>query len=455
LIAERQRYSSRDVPTRLLLIEDNPGDALIFREKLRESDLDCELVHSKRLEEGMELIEDGDFDIILVDLSLPDASGLEAVIRVVDAAPDVPVVVLTGLDDANIAAQARHEGAIDYLVKWYQDGPTLARYIRYAIAQRRVESRRAEDDSSDDTIVPLEAPLPEPAEEAPALPRDPEPRGDVPGDPLRAALDPCREGIVVARSDGRIEYANSRARSWLGGAERYPWPLDSGISRITAGASELVQDASPTRWQGEEAFVVILRTDMGNAGTPGSEPALLEAAEASLEFLKQSENRNRWMAGVLRNAFDLEQQVRNDTAPTPALMDLVERVHMATRELHSMALERGVSINIKASREKIATTADRQLLDTLLRRLFTDALVTASAPSVEVEITLISGEPRVAVSWEVSLPEWTAVPSTARALSRRVLAQLVQRAGGHCQVDEEGGRDVITIILPKGGAEMP
>ncbi len=121
---------------RILLIEDNPGDAVIFREKLNEGGLDYELVHADRLGDGLDQVRGaGPFDILLCDLSLPDAQGIEAVMSVRDAAPDRPLIVLTGLDDAGTAGQAKRAGAVDYLVKWYMDGASLTRYIRYAVAQ--------------------------------------------------------------------------------------------------------------------------------------------------------------------------------------------------------------------------------------------------------------------------------------------------------------------------------
>jgi CheY-like chemotaxis protein len=147
------------VPLRLLLVEDNPGDAVIFREKLGASPLAFDLVHVPRLRDGLEALEkDGPFDLLLVDLSLPDAQGIGVVRAVREAAPGLPLIVLTGLDDATVAAEAKREGATDYLVKWYMDSGSLARYIRYAVEQHRLMS------TAQVTPVPS-APL-----EAPAAP---------------------------------------------------------------------------------------------------------------------------------------------------------------------------------------------------------------------------------------------------------------------------------------------
>lgn len=430
------------MPIRLLLIEDNPGDALIFREKLAESDLDYEIIHAQRLEEGLELTRAQPFDLILVDLSLPDAAGLEAVVRVVQAAPEQPVVVLTGLDDASIAAQARHAGAIDYLVKWYLDGPTMARYIQYAIAQRRVQHRgRLQPEPADAAGEP---------DAAASDGRDAEQRrASATADPLRAALDPLPDAIAVVLTDGSVLYANECARALLGEAGRLPWGLREGHSRVRARGGDLDQVATPTRWQDRPAFALTLRPASDAAAAP--EGALIEAAEASLAFVAQAERRHRWMAGLLRNALDLEQAVRGEVPPSPSRLDLVERVNIAVRELRPLALERGTPLQVKASRERIATTADRQLLDTLLRRLLLDSLLSAGGAGVDVAVSLAAGQPQVIVRWELSLPDWAALPATTRALSRRILEHLVLRAGGECGFSEEGQQDVVTITLPPGG----
>ena len=125
---------------RLLLIEDNRGDARLLREMLDEEGLrDTEVSHVERMSEGEALLARGDFDLILLDLGLPDAEGLEAVRRAHAAAPRVPLVVLTGQDDEALALKALQEGAEDYLVKGKIDTRTLLRALRYAIERKLLE----------------------------------------------------------------------------------------------------------------------------------------------------------------------------------------------------------------------------------------------------------------------------------------------------------------------------
>lgn len=129
---------------RILLVEDNPGDARLLRETLRDADsLPFRLVHAPRLSDALELVATEAPDVVLLDLSLPDAHGMDTVGRMLRAAPAVPIIVLTGLADETVAVQAVQSGAQDYLVKGTVEGGTLGRAIRYAIERKRLESERA------------------------------------------------------------------------------------------------------------------------------------------------------------------------------------------------------------------------------------------------------------------------------------------------------------------------
>lgn len=123
---------------KILLVEDNDGDARLLREALAEVDISrFQLVRVERLGEGLERLAIEPFDVILLDLSLPDAQGLDVIVRMQNRG--APVVVLTGLDDKTFATTALREGVQDYLVKGQIDGPLLERSIRYAIERHRAE----------------------------------------------------------------------------------------------------------------------------------------------------------------------------------------------------------------------------------------------------------------------------------------------------------------------------
>src|ERR1700722_15209362 len=124
----------------LLLVEDNPGDARLLREMFSGKGAhNTELTHVECMSEAEKHLANRVVDIILLDLGLPDAQGLGAVRRAHAAAPGVPLVVLTGLDDESLAEQAIHEGAQDHLIKGQVDARGLLRALRYAIDRKAME----------------------------------------------------------------------------------------------------------------------------------------------------------------------------------------------------------------------------------------------------------------------------------------------------------------------------
>ena len=130
---------STDAATRILVVEDNEGDAEIVAEHLVEvPGGNFELERAATLNEACALVADTTYDCILLDLDLPDAKGLAALPALKQAAPAVPIVVLTGQDDELTAHQAIHDQAQDYLVKHEVSGYSLDRAIRYAIERNRV-----------------------------------------------------------------------------------------------------------------------------------------------------------------------------------------------------------------------------------------------------------------------------------------------------------------------------
>jgi len=131
-----------DLTTKVLLIEDNPGDARLMREMLNEvgaTNIDLETVET--LKEGMDLVDDERFDLILLDLTLPDSSGFDTFITMNEHAPSTAIIVMTGLDDETIALRAMREGAQDYLVKGKVDGALLVKAIRYGIERQKAEEQ--------------------------------------------------------------------------------------------------------------------------------------------------------------------------------------------------------------------------------------------------------------------------------------------------------------------------
>ena len=126
----------------ILLVEDNQDDARIVKELLwlEPEAGNLELIHVTTYAKAVEQLELFDFDLILLDLSLPDAEGLELISRFNDKVPKAGIVVLTGHADADSAVEALHKGAEEYLVKMDMTSQALLRCIRYAY--ERHSSRR-------------------------------------------------------------------------------------------------------------------------------------------------------------------------------------------------------------------------------------------------------------------------------------------------------------------------
>jgi DNA-binding response OmpR family regulator len=165
----------------ILLVEDNAGDVRLLQEFLREvASAHFELIQADRLDEAIACLANNRFDIVLLDLSLPDSQGLDTFLELHRRAPGLPIIVLTGLDDETLAMRAMHEGAQDYLIKGQVDGNLLGRSIRYAIERQRAEE---------------------------AL-RDSEAR-------YRSVVLSMQEGIILQQADGTILTCNTSAERIL------------------------------------------------------------------------------------------------------------------------------------------------------------------------------------------------------------------------------------------------
>jgi len=132
-------------PVSVLLIEDNPGDARLIGESLAEiASTPFRLQTADSLSAGLRRLAHQRIDVILLDLTLPDSHGLDTFVRVQAEAPQVPVVVLSGLDNESLAIEAVRQGAQDYLVKGRTDSGLLSRSMRYAIERKGAEERLQE-----------------------------------------------------------------------------------------------------------------------------------------------------------------------------------------------------------------------------------------------------------------------------------------------------------------------
>lgn len=176
-------------PVSVLLIEDNPGDARLIWEKLIEAKashwkMEC----AETLSEGLTLVEKDSFDIVLLDLGLPDTRGLDTFLKLYKRISKIPIMVLTGLDDEDMAIKTVQEGAQDYLIKGRIDGNLLIRSIIYAIERKRSETKLGE------MLEQIEKSR----------------------DDLLSMMNKLRLGVVMTDPEGGITFLNDTGKKLLG-----------------------------------------------------------------------------------------------------------------------------------------------------------------------------------------------------------------------------------------------
>ena len=131
---------------KILLIEDNPADARLVQILLEEADFGaCEYTNKTSLGEGMAALgENADFDVVLLDLTLPDSRGFDTLSILINSFPNINVIVMTGLSDKQLGLKAVQAGAQDFIIKGMIDGETLAKTMRYSIERSNVLKRLEE-----------------------------------------------------------------------------------------------------------------------------------------------------------------------------------------------------------------------------------------------------------------------------------------------------------------------
>ncbi|MGB2723469.1 MAG: PAS domain S-box protein, partial [Nitrospira sp.] len=177
-------------PAHILLVEDNAGDARLLRELLTETGAGrLTLTHVDRLDAAIRCLTQAAFDIILLDLSLPDSQGAETLVRMHAAAQGIPIVLVTGREDEELGLQLIQAGAQDYLVKGQTTAPLLARALKYAVERKRLEEELRQKTRF-----------------------------------LQSVLDNMAEGVVMADERGTFQVWNQAAERIIGSG-----PADIGI----------------------------------------------------------------------------------------------------------------------------------------------------------------------------------------------------------------------------------
>ena len=365
----------------ILLVEDNPGDARLFREYLREDELnDYKLDHVERLNIGIQHLALGKPDVVLLDLGLSDSHGLGTFTKVHDQAADVPIVVLTGLADAEHAVEAVRLGAQDYMVKGDLTGSLLIRAIRYAIERKRTQ----------------------------AVLQDSEAR-------TRAIIASNSDGIVIVDGGGTIRFANPSAEALfgrpteqlIGVAFGFPVSVDkaSEIELLRVNGSYVVAEmrAVELPWDGKPAWLLSLRditervqiekakkeiVKMKAAFLAGVTHDLRTPLSSLIGFLKLMKN-DKKMNGAIQDEFldlalqDAERLVSltGDVLEASRLesvgkkielidVDLRDLITVSLQALEGIARDRGITLHDDNGNLPLNIKADsrglRRVLDNLI-----------------------------------------------------------------------------------------
>lgn len=133
-------------PLQLLVIEDNPGDFILVHEYLEESFPDATILHANTLQKGIDQIEKEPIDVILLDLTLPDGNGISSFHAINVKAPSIPIIILTGIGDTQLALESLKIGAQDYIVKDSCSTAVLAKSIQYGIERSKISAHLKESE---------------------------------------------------------------------------------------------------------------------------------------------------------------------------------------------------------------------------------------------------------------------------------------------------------------------
>lgn len=227
----------------VLLVEDNPADARLLEEQIKQ-DCPSEVVLTLvgNLKDALRQLDESTFDAILLDLSLPDSHGMETVTRIREHVSSVPIVVLTGLVDDDLALTAVYEGAQDYLVKGQADGHLVLRSIRYAMERHRMHLEL------EHTVEHLK----------------------LSESRIRKIIDQNADAILLVDSSSTVRFVNPAAETLFdrNADDFLGQKLDLPISQhgstdfvIQRGSEKIYAEfrITETEWEGDQIFLISLR----------------------------------------------------------------------------------------------------------------------------------------------------------------------------------------------------
>jgi two-component system, NarL family, sensor histidine kinase UhpB len=128
-----------DKPLRLLIVEDNPGDLVLLKAYLKRAKIPIEIIHTaEQLFQVEEILKENKVDLAFLDLTLPDSTGIDSFNTLQNLLPHIPIIVLSGLTDTQVALEAISQGAQDYLIKGEFDEKLLVKSTKYSIERKKI-----------------------------------------------------------------------------------------------------------------------------------------------------------------------------------------------------------------------------------------------------------------------------------------------------------------------------
>jgi len=397
-----------DKSVRILLIEDDPDYTLLMNLYVHEACgnvLKQEMVNAVSLAQGLDQLARGEFDIVLLDLMLPDSQGLETLARLREAAPGVPVVVLTNMALEETGLQAIGAGAQDFLIKSRIDAQQLSRTIGYALERSRLYGQ------------------------------------------MESLVRTAPDGLVIVDSARVVRYANPAALALFKRTQEevqgrlFDYPLEgSGPSelKLPSDSGEVTVEArmGPIEWRGSKAQLVTLRditelrkyeqvraeikerrdmdvlkdkmlsTVSHELRTPLSivkmavgtiRDRLAGPLTSEQENMIQTADRNiSRLTRILSNFLDLSRLESGSAYVDPQAFDPAELVREITDDLRMTYKYKNVSLTVDAASPGAAVRADRDMITQVLGNLLDNALRYAR-DRVQVRVRTLDGEVVVSV----------------------------------------------------------
>jgi PAS domain S-box-containing protein len=415
-----------DRGTRLLLIEDHPGDARQIRELLREAGLAVELDLAETLRAALERLGKDPPDAVLLDLTLPDSRGLETFLAVQRAAPVLPIVVLSGLDDQELAARAVGEGAQDYLVKGQVDGSLLGRSLRYAIERKRADHRVREANARF-RILYEESPLGtvlldpegrlvqanpafcrmlgEPEERLRgrsfgelAHPEDTESARECFGKLSRGEARCERCPWRFLRSDGGLLWTEVTASAVHDAAGRFLWALalveDLTERKLAEVEIERAREAQQRSALLKSAFLANLsheiRTPL-NVILGGTNVIVERRRGEDADVLRAMQRAASRLLATVEGILDLSRMETGDFEVRPVVLRLAPLLERLAREFEPLACEKGLALVCEVAEPEAAVRFDRYCLERTLANLLENAVKFTSEGRVELRLVRDQG----------------------------------------------------------------